>query len=175
MATIAKKAGTPKREFKMEIAGRPRDNLGTRHRSPDADRGYRDRAACASSSASVLSTPVPYGAAANVNIKFAAPVRPRHPRLIIEIPHAGGDRKEGVVLLRLLRPGGSHHRGGTSIGEPASRVPSRSPRRIQVAVGVEAVEAWWIPSPRRGLDRRACKQATRRASLDGSRYYTSGC
>ena len=40
---------------------------------------------------------------------------------------------------------------------------------------VEAVEAWWIPSPRRGLDRRACKQATRRASLDGSRYYTSGC
>ena len=23
---------------------------------------------------------------------------------------------------------------------------------------VEAVEAWWIPSPRRGLDRRACKQ-----------------
>ena len=66
-----------------------------------SDRGCRDRAACASSSASVLSTPDPYGAAANVNIKFAAPVRPRHPRLIGEIPHAEGDREGGVVLYLL--------------------------------------------------------------------------
>jgi hypothetical protein len=29
-------------------------------------------------------------------------------------------------LLRLLRPGLSHHRGGASIGDPASRVPSET-------------------------------------------------
>ena len=28
-----------------------------------------------------------------------------------------------LYMLRLLRPGGSHHRGGTSIGAPASRLP----------------------------------------------------
>ena len=44
----------------------------------------------------------------------------------------------GVPLLRLLRPGGSHHRGGTSIGDPASRVPvvlsSTDPGTIHQAV-----------------------------------------
>ena len=39
----------------------------------------------------------------------------------------------------------------------------------EVLSSVEAVEAWRIPSPRRASI-GACKQATRRASLDGSRY-----
>ena len=41
-------------------------------------------------------------------------------------------------LLRLLRPGGSHHRGGASIGAPASRLPvalaSTDPGTIHQAV-----------------------------------------
>ena len=32
-------------------------------------------------------------------------------------------------LLRLFFPGGCHHRGGASIGDPASRVPWRRPLR----------------------------------------------
>ena len=46
--------------------------------------------------------------------------------------------KIGGVLLRLLRPGGSHHRGGASIGAPASRLPvalaSTDPGTIHQAV-----------------------------------------
>ena len=45
-----------------------------------------------------------------------------------------GNARGSPLLLRLLRPGGSHHRGGTSIGDPASRVPvalSSSGRRFQ--------------------------------------------
>ena len=40
-----------------------------------------------------------------------------------ELMAHGDARVRRHLLLRLLRPGGSHHRGGASIGAPASRLP----------------------------------------------------
>ena len=68
-------------------------------------------------------------------VSVAACPQPAHPRSALPFRRSRRSSAHPCSalsrLLRLLRPGGSHHRGGASIGEPASRVPSRYPRRIQ--------------------------------------------
>ena len=97
-------------------------------------------------------------------------MRPGETRALIQALRDENARLRALSMT-MPQPRMAAARGG-GVGGTVAAVRDDSSREVaaEAVEAVEAVEAWWIPSPRRGLDRRACKQATRRATLDGSRH-----